>query len=62
MAEPQDGDEPAPEIARHLGISPATANTLLSQARKRLGVRTNAGLVRHAFREGWVSLDDPLDG
>ena len=50
------------QIAARMGITPGTASVLLSAAKRKLGVQTNAGLALHAVREGWATLHGPDDG
>lgn len=45
-------------IAGRLGIAPDSVSSLLSKARKRLGIGTLVGLARHAYRQGWASPHD----
>ena len=44
------------EIAKQLDISQKTVDTHRDHVLKKLKLRNNVELARHALREGWVSL------
>lgn len=44
------------EVARELGIAVATAQTMLAQARERVGAKTVAHLVAISIKEGFINV------
>lgn len=45
------------EIAKSLDCSPKTVDSHRLNLKKKLGLRNNVEIARHALRLGWVTLD-----
>lgn len=45
------------EVAARMAVAPATVTTYRRRALQKLGLATTGDLVRHAVREGWVTLE-----
>lgn len=48
------------EIARRMNISEKTVNRHAENLFEKLGIKSRAGLINYAFRNGLVSVDQPL--